>query len=133
MPLLACPAVFSRGFLHSLLDKPAVAPFFNRLLIVGMIAVPHRQSATNVGAADELPRTTRPHQTTAPIPRWIVEGGLLFAFSPGISQQANESGGQQSQRGRLGNGLDDVDLLVEPAVDQPRRAPAGEMTNMKCR
>ena len=32
MPLLACPAVFFRVFLPALLDKPAVAPFFNGLL-----------------------------------------------------------------------------------------------------
>ena len=32
MPLLACPAVFSGVFSQALLDKPAVAPFFNRLL-----------------------------------------------------------------------------------------------------
>ena len=31
-PLLACPAVFSEGKSPTLLDKPAVAPFFNGLL-----------------------------------------------------------------------------------------------------
>ena len=32
MPLLACPAVNLRGLPPSLLDMPAVAPFFNGLL-----------------------------------------------------------------------------------------------------
>ncbi len=32
MPLLACPAVFFRVLFPALLDKPAVAPFFNGLL-----------------------------------------------------------------------------------------------------
>ncbi len=32
VPLLACPAVFSRVFLLALLDKPAVALFFSELL-----------------------------------------------------------------------------------------------------
>jgi hypothetical protein len=32
VPLLACPAVFCQQFPLALLDKPAVAPFLNRLL-----------------------------------------------------------------------------------------------------
>jgi hypothetical protein len=38
VPLLACPAVLYREFSHSLLDKPAVAHFFNRLLDAPIIA-----------------------------------------------------------------------------------------------
>ena len=40
MPLLACPAVFFREKSPALLDKPAVAPFFNGLLASGKAQVP---------------------------------------------------------------------------------------------
>ena len=47
MPLLACPAVFFRELLPALLDKPAVAPFFNGLLGV---TVPSRSLRFRGGA-----------------------------------------------------------------------------------